>query len=345
MINTMATLKNIFIIIATVFLATACSSDILEDVPSTDNNNPNTEVAEDASLTIRIASEGVQTKAGETTEQLTESERDITSCVVAVFENTTEKYRIGYKYISNGINQNVTDGSFTVDDIRCKEGKAWVVVIANLTDAQAAELEGKYTYSEWNTFSTKGIDANRLIKYNRKKEYNLASGDNTVEIQLTQLAARIDITDITVTPPAADMDASFKMSSMTATISDFSYVLAPYSYQDNTTSYRAEYNTNNTHNITKDAYVSFYSYSVDSSVEGTEAYGFVKVTMTGTITTTTKEDVSESRDVTFSFNIYQKLSAGNLYRGSLTITSGLESVNLDLQTIPWEEKEIEVGLK
>lgn len=340
----MATLKNIFIIIATVFLATACSSDILEDVPSTDNNNPNTEVAGDASLTLRIASDGVQTKAGETTEKLTASERKISSCVIAVFENTTEKYRIGYRYISNVTNQSTTDGSFTVDDIRCKEGKALVVVIANLTATQAAELEGKYTYSEWNAFSTKGIDAKDLIKYNRKKEYNLTSGDNTVEIQLTQLAARIDITSITVTPPAVDMTASFEMSSMTATISDFSYVLAPFSYKDNTTSYHAEYSTNETHNLTEDAYVSFYSYSVDSSVEGTEAYGFVKVTMTGTIKIT-KDGNVESRDVTFSFDIYKNIFAGNLYRGNLTMTSGLESVNLDLQTIPWEEKDIEVGLK
>lgn len=346
----MTTLKNILIVIATILWATACSSDILDEVPATNNNTEQT--TGDASLSIRIASDAVVTRADATTEteQLADNEKKISSCVVAVFENNSnnihEQYRIGYKYVDNNINQ-ATDGSFTIQDIRCKEGNVKVVVIANLSEEAVSKLEGKYTYAEWREFSVKGIEVNNLVKFNEGKPLTLKSGENSVVIPLTQLAARVDISEISVTTPTDEMTASFEMAGMTATICDYSYVLSSYPFTDNTSSYNNQYTTDKTYNISKDAYVSFYSYSVASGTGTSEKDGakdFVKITMTGVLNTTIGE-VTESRNVTFTFPIQKNLYAGNLYRGNLIISSGLELVSLDLQTIPWVKKDIDVSLK
>lgn len=328
----MATLKNILIVIATILWATACSSDILED-----NGGNNIENGGAATLNVCLSDGDIATKAaGRETAELTNTEKNIQTLVIAVFEKSTG-YRVGLKVLNQTAVKAAYDGKSTyiVNEIPCKEGEMIVCAAANvetdLFDGIYMHSTNEYQGDAANWLSVTGINRGELVKVNNGVKVTLKKGDvENVDISLTQLPARVDIMNITV--KTEKTEATYNMTSMNATINNNMYVFNSYAFE-NIISESVEATPVEDSN----ALGSFYTYPA--------AAGKLKVNITGSIKAKRTDGTSFDKTADFSFTINQDLVSGKLYRANIIVNSNLELVEVTFTPLDWVEENIGVGLK
>lgn len=183
--------KNIISAILMVLSFAACSSDIegLDDnMTNTGANNGET------SISVRMVTEGVSTKAGTTIDPTTE-EAAIKNYIIAVFE-TKSGERVGYLKGSNSTNDIEAAKSgvtgLTIGGIDCKAGIVDVLVIANLSEEDEIKFDAAYTYTDFTT-QTVGSLIN-LVKVGSAMNQTINVGGNkTVSIELSQITAGVKV--------------------------------------------------------------------------------------------------------------------------------------------------------
>ncbi|MBC5643641.1 hypothetical protein H8S77_12170 [Parabacteroides sp. BX2] len=170
--------KNIISAILMVLSFAACSSDIegLDDnMTNTSANNGET------SISVRMMTDGIGTKSNG------QSELAINNFVIAVFEAASGQ-RIGYADSNKGVSGGDMT-KVTVDNIDTKEGLVNVVVVANAGIDQFKDI---YTYEEFGNQIVRD-NLNDLVKVGTKTQSLSKDGKNKVEIQLSQLTARVKV--------------------------------------------------------------------------------------------------------------------------------------------------------
>lgn len=327
----MTTLRNIIILITTFILATACSSDILEDNSSNNADNGNIEV-EGATFSIRLTDGATQTKATGDSVLLDDDEKTIETLVIAVFEQATHA-RVGLKVLNAEqlASCKQADGSYVVTDIPSKEGKMKVVAAANV---RANLFDGIYTDAtpEYSQLSVEGITPDALVKVNNGVEVTLKQGEvENVNMALTQLPARVDIVNITIKDEPL---AKYVMDTMSATANTKMYVFNAYSWA-NTTPEAVPFVQR------ADIAGSFYTYPVAALNE--KGKHNISVSVEGAIHMT-KDGGDFVKAANFSFNIEQDLISGKLYRANVVVNSNLDLIKVTFTVLDWEEHNIEVGL-
>lgn len=205
--------KNIILAILMVLSFAACSSDIegLDDnMTNTSANNGET------SISVRITTEGVDTKAGTSLNELA-----INNYVIAVFEEGS-KERVGYAFDNTLGGYQETP---TVKGINAKAGKVIVIVVANVDDTSV--FDNLYTYQDF-TSKTVG-NLNNLTKVGIKTNVTLSATDNSLSVTLKQLTSRINVIlnkpNVTVVGEN-NITASFKANSYSACIAEISKIIA-----------------------------------------------------------------------------------------------------------------------
>lgn len=173
--------KNIILAILMVLSFAACSSEI----EGIDNNMTDASVNSNSetSLSVRMVSNGINTKADNDVNEFA-----IDSYMIAVFDSKSGE-RIGFKKEASSF----TDETVTIDNIRTKEGKAHVVVIANLdqhNNSQWTLFDNLYTYDE---FVGQTIYNIGLVKVGISKDVTLSATTSTVIVELEQLNARVAV--------------------------------------------------------------------------------------------------------------------------------------------------------
>lgn len=167
--------KNIISAILMVLSFAACSSDI----EGLDDNMTNTSAnTGETSISVRMVTEGISTKAGNegTTIDPTTEEAAIKNYIIAVFE-TKSGERVGF-----------ATGTNTIPNIVCKEGEVTVYVVANASEKQFTNL---YTLADFESVTVENLSD--LVKVG-KKEISLKQGEqNSLEIELLQLTARVKV--------------------------------------------------------------------------------------------------------------------------------------------------------
>lgn len=127
--------KNIILAILMVLSFAACSSEIEGIDDNMTNTNVNVNNGE-TSISVRMMTEGVDTKAGIPSDELA-----IRNYVIAVFEEGS-KERVGYAFGG-------TTGGYLetpiVKGIDAKAGEVTVIVVANVDDTSV--FDNLYTYS------------------------------------------------------------------------------------------------------------------------------------------------------------------------------------------------------
>lgn len=202
--------KNIISAILMVLSFAACSSDIegLDDnMTNTGANNGET------SISVRMVTEGVSTKAD------TQSETLISNYVIAVFEKKSGE-RVGYA-------SGTANGSYLVTPIvkgiDAKAGIVKVIVVANVDKVN--DFDNLYTYDQ---FSTKTVgNLNNLTKVGIKDDVTLSETENRLDVELKQLTARVNVT---LNEPKVSggngVTAEFKAYSYSASIAKNSTVIS-----------------------------------------------------------------------------------------------------------------------
>ena len=181
----------ISILTAGVFLLSACTD---EDV--IDRSIPNSGVS------ISLTTKGVVTKAAaDGYDYATSEEIQINTCAIAFFDELTGD-RMGFKYQSfNQATGNLGDGRtyYEVSDILVKGGSYNMLVLAN-SSLPETTLEAATTYASFKALKEQLADqgaatfqANNLVKFGEKPVTINKGQSNNIEIELTQLAARVDL--------------------------------------------------------------------------------------------------------------------------------------------------------
>lgn len=185
-------LRNIIsIVTAGLFMMSACTDEELIDrsIP-------------DSGVRISLTTKGVMTKAAaDGYEHSTPDEIKINTCAIAFFDQQTNE-RVGFKYQSfTAASGNLNDGRayYSVSDILVKGGSYNMLVLANSSLSQKA-IENAKTYSEFKTLKetlkdqgAATFDAANLVKFG-EQEVTISKGEaNDIQVELTQLAARIDL--------------------------------------------------------------------------------------------------------------------------------------------------------
>ena len=201
--------KNIISAILMVLSFTACSSEIEgfdDNMTNTGANNGET------SISVRMMTEGISTKAD------TQSEKLISNYVIAVFEKKSGE-RVGY---ASGI----ADGGFLdtpiVKGINTKAGIVKVIVVANVDNVN--DFDNLYTYGQ---FSTKTVgNLTNLTKVGIKDDVTLSATENKLEVELKQLTARVNVT---LNEPEVtggnNVTVNFKAYRYTASIAETSMIV------------------------------------------------------------------------------------------------------------------------
>lgn len=252
--------KNIISAILMVLSFAACSSDIegLDDnMTNTGANNGET------SISVRMVTEGVSTKAG-TTIDLTTEEVAIKNYIIAVFE-TKSGERVGYLKGSNNTNDidatksGVT--SLTIGGIDCKAGIVNVVVIANLNTDDEAKFDAAYTYSEFKTHTVNSLD--RLVKVGEESNKEISLDNNqskAITVKLSQLTARVLVNVKSIASVNGDnsgngdVTATVKAINYKAKVENTSKVIEPVAGMGRTSETKTPLETNNFH---------FYTYKLN----------------------------------------------------------------------------------
>lgn len=210
--------KNIILAILMVLSFAACSSEIEGIDDNMTNTNVNVNNGE-TSISVRMLTEGVDTKADILSEEMA-----INNFVIAVFEAESGQ-RIGY-----ADSQNSTNGAIltkvTVEGIEAKEGRVNVVVVAN---AGIERFKNIYSYEEFGNQLVENSASNGLVKVGTRTQ-SLSKGENNpMEIDLLQLTARVKVElNYTTTGVGANtVDISFKAIRCSYTATAQSTVLNP----------------------------------------------------------------------------------------------------------------------
>ena len=171
--------KNIILAILMVLSFAACSSEIegIDNNMTDANVNGNSET----SLSVRMVSNGINTKADNDVNEFA-----IDSYMIAVFDSKSGE-RIGFKKEASSF----TDETVTIDNISTKEGKADVVVIANLDQHNNdwTLFDNLYTYNEFVDQTVGCVPG--LVKVGISKGVTLSGSASTVTVELKQLTARV----------------------------------------------------------------------------------------------------------------------------------------------------------
>ncbi len=169
--------KNIISAILMVLSFAACSSDIESLDDNMTNNNTNNG---ETSISVRMMTEGVSTKAD------TQSEKLISNYVIAVFEKKSGE-RVGY---ASGTADGGSLDTPIVKGINTKAGIVKVIVVANVDNVN--DFDNLYTYGQ---FSTKTVgNLTNLTKVGIKDDVTLSATENKLEVELKQLTARVNVT-------------------------------------------------------------------------------------------------------------------------------------------------------
>ncbi len=171
--------KNIISAILMVLSFTACTSEI----EGIDDNMTNTNVSNGTtSISVRMMTEEVSTK-GDTSSD----ESAIKNYVIAVFEEESNQ-RVGYAFGS-------TTGGYeetpkTVTEIDAKAGNVTVIVVANVDDTSV--FDNLYTYNGFTSMTVGSL--NNLTKVGIKTNVTLSATNNSLDVTLKQLTARVNVT-------------------------------------------------------------------------------------------------------------------------------------------------------
>lgn len=170
----------------------------------------------DASLSVVLTVNDVATtKAGDLS-IATEEELAINDFYVAIFNKDGKK--IDGKIISNTkditpvtVNDTYSGYSVNFPEVHRKQKEVFAVVVANASSIYN-ELSKIETYSElqnsMSAINTRSFEAANLAKAGVSKAKNLTSGDQVLEVPLTQLCARIYFKEISVSTEGG-ISASF----------------------------------------------------------------------------------------------------------------------------------------
>ncbi len=185
-------LRNIIsIVTAGLFMMSSCTDEELID-----SSTP------DSGLSISLTTKGVMTKAAaDGYTHSTPDEIKINTCVIAFFDVNTNE-RVGFSYNTfEAASGNLEDGRayYSVSNILVKGGTYNMLVLANSSLSQEA-IQAANTYSAFKalkeTLQDQGaatFDAANLVKFG-EKEVTINKGEaNEIQVELTQLAARIDL--------------------------------------------------------------------------------------------------------------------------------------------------------
>ena len=185
-------LRNIIsIVTAGLFMMSACTDEELID-----SSTP------DSGLSISLTTKGVMTKAAaDGYTHSTPDEIKINTCAIAFFDVNTNE-RVGFSYNTfEAASGNLEDGRayYSVPNILVKGGIYNMLVLANSSLTREA-IQAANTYSAFKalkeTLKDRGastFDAANLVKFG-EKEVTINKGEaNEIQVELTQLAARIDL--------------------------------------------------------------------------------------------------------------------------------------------------------
>ena len=172
--------KNIILAILMVLSFAACSSEIEGIDDNMTNTNVNVNNGE-TSISVRMMTEGVDTKAGIPSDELA-----IRNYVIAVFEEGS-KERVGYAFGG-------TTGGYLetpiVKGIDVKAGEVTVIVVANVDDTSV--FDNLYTYQDFTSMTVGNL--NNLTKVGIKTNVALSATSNSLEVTLKQLTSRVNVT-------------------------------------------------------------------------------------------------------------------------------------------------------
>lgn len=185
-------LRNIIsIVTAGLFMMSACTDEELID-----SSTP------DSGLSISLTTKGVMTKAAaDGYTHSTPDEIKINTCAIAFFDVNTNE-RVGFSYNTfEAASGNLEDGRayYSVSNILVKGGTYNMLVLANSSLTREA-IQAANTYSAFKalkeTLQDQGVstfEAANLVKFG-EKEVTINKGEaNEIQVELTQLAARIDL--------------------------------------------------------------------------------------------------------------------------------------------------------
>lgn len=185
-------LRNIIsIVTAGLFMMSACTDEELID-----SSTP------DSGLSISLTTKGVMTKAAaDGYTHSTPDEIKINTCAIAFFDVNTNE-RVGFSYNTfEAASGNLEDGRayYSVPNILVKGGIYNMLVLAN-SSLTKETIQAANTYSAFKalkeTLQDQGastFDAANLVKFG-EKEVTINKGEaNEIQVELTQLAARIDL--------------------------------------------------------------------------------------------------------------------------------------------------------
>lgn len=231
----------------------------------------------DASLSVVLTVNDVATtKAGDLS-IATKEELAINDFYVAIFNKDGKK--IDGKIISSTndmtpVTANDTYSGYSVNfpEVHRRQGEVFAVVVANASSIYD-ELSKIEAYSELrtsvNAISTESFEAANLAKAGVSKAKNLTDGDQTLEVPLTQLCARIDFKEISVFTEGG-ISASFVPKNISYVANGETVVL--YTQEQKNSNYKALSGT-----IQKGS--SFYTYefpsdkSLTMTIEGSLSVG------------------------------------------------------------------------
>ena len=185
-------LRNIIsIVTAGLFMMSACTDEELIDSS-----------APDSGVNISLTTKGVMTKAAaDGYEHSTPDEITINTCAIAFFDVSTNE-RVGFSYNTfDAATGNLNDGRayYSVSDILVKGGTYNMLVLAN-SSLSKENIQAANTYNAFKalkeTLEDQGaatFNAANLVKFG-EQEVTINKGQaNNIQVELTQLAARIDL--------------------------------------------------------------------------------------------------------------------------------------------------------
>lgn len=200
-------LRNIVsVLTATLFLMGACSEE------------ETFKQGGDSGLTISLTTKAIVTKAvSEGYKTATPEEIQINNAAIAVFQGST---RVGFEYAAfdNGLATGKLDDNrayYEVKDIPVKKGDLTVLVLANstLTEDQLMNADTPDRFRKLKEVvqdtGNDTFDATKLVKFGESSITVAGGGAAKTElIELTQLAARVDLSFVVKDPETEEIEGS-----------------------------------------------------------------------------------------------------------------------------------------
>lgn len=260
--------KNIISAILMVLSFTACSSEI----EGIDDNMTNTNVSNGTtSISVRMMTEEVSTKG-----DASSNESAIKNYVIAVFEEESNQ-RVGYAFGS-------TTGGYeetpkTVTEIDAKAGNVTVIVVANVDDTSV--FDNLYTYNEFTSMTVGSL--NNLTKVGIKTNVTLSATNNSLDVTLKQLTARVNVTlNAPEVTGGNNVTVNFKAYRYTASIAETSMIV----YAPQTVETETEVSLNN------ETSFSYITYAVTNPV--LKVYAKLEILVNGGVKKTIEKEIPVS---------------------------------------------------